>query len=306
MGFSFNTRKAKNLLLWRNAVLHQDIDCAILVDGAEGGGKSVEAQQVAAFLDIEHHIDIETQMCFTPQQFKDSVTSLKKGKAIIWDEARRGVNRRRSTQDVNLEITDMLAECRQNNLFLVIVMPSFYDMDMNVAVWRSRALIHVWYDWNVEEKEQPLVRGFFRFYNEEGKKRLYTNKLLRTQYSYPYIKDHCFDGTFTNHYVVDESSYREKKKAAELLYRKGGGRIKVQKDDEELKREIVGDVVGWLNTNRWLKKGSLTALSGYLGVSDKTIRNWCSGSGIKEDTTGSVTTNGRGLTHKKLEGEEGV
>lgn len=216
MGFSFHTHLGENLSIWRNAVMNQDIDCAGVVDGKEGAGKSVLAQQIAAFLDKDRVLDPHTQLCWTPDAFAKAVGTLEKGKAIVWDEARRGANRRRSGQEINLKITDMLAECRQHNLFLVIVMPSFYDMDMNIAVWRTRWLVHVSYHWELEDEKHPLKRGDFRFYNENGKKNLYTDRELRRGYKYPYMPNESFDGTFINHYVVDEELYKRLKYESDL------------------------------------------------------------------------------------------
>lgn len=218
LGYSFNTLLGDNLTWWKNAVMNQDMDFVILVDGNEGSGKSVLAMQIAQFLDIDGIIDINTQLCFYPEEVKKAILNLKKFKAIVWDEARRGLNRRRSTEKVNIEMTDLFAECRQHNLFLVVVMPSFYDMDMNLAVWRSRALVHVWYDWNHQDIDKPLRRGYFRFYSEQGKKKLYCDRLLRRMYKYPLLRGDCFDATFTNYYVVDEEQYRMKKRKAENKY----------------------------------------------------------------------------------------
>lgn len=207
-------------MILRGAVLHQDFDACILVDGNEGGGKSVLGMQIAYALDVEHKIDIDLQICYAPEHFKKAVMTLKPGKAIVWDEARRGVNRRRSMGSVNLEITDLLAECRQHNLFLIVIMPTFYDMDMNVAVWRSRALIHVYYTWNTEADEKNrLQRGFFRFYSEKGKKELFTNAYNRRGYRYPLLPGASFEGSFINHYVVDQKDYRERKRKSEEVFR---------------------------------------------------------------------------------------
>lgn len=208
LGFSFNNRLWKNLKPLKMATINQDFDCAIIVDGNEGAGKSVFALQIAAAMDVDNIVDVEEQVCMTPDSFKKAVASLKKGKAVVWDEARRGVNRRRSTDKINIDITDMLAECRQKNLIMVIVMPTFYDMDMNVAVWRTRALVHVWYDWD-DNPDKPLKRGFFRYYSEKGKKMLYTNKHWRQGYDYPLLTNKCFDGTFVHYYPCDEQKYRE-------------------------------------------------------------------------------------------------
>jgi hypothetical protein len=95
----------------------------------------------------------------------------------------------------------MLAEIRQKNLFVFVVMPTFFDLDKYVALWRSRALIHVYTAANFE-------RGYFGFYNAERKKQLYI--LGKKFYSYAKPKDN-FHGRFTNFYPVDEKAYRAKK-----------------------------------------------------------------------------------------------
>lgn len=219
LGFPFDNMLANNLTLLRAAVLNQDFDACILVDGGEGYGKSVLAQQIAYFLDVERKLDLDTQMCYYNEQFKKAVLSLKPGKAIIWDEARRGLNSRRSMSNINLDITDMLAECRQHNLFLIIVMPTFYDMDKNIAIWRSRLLIHVWGVWDTSKPDKPLKRGYFRLYSEAGKKDLRTDTNACRGYRYPFLPGRSANGRFVKHYVVDEAEYRRKKREAEDHYR---------------------------------------------------------------------------------------
>jgi len=219
LGFSFDKWLGSNLEFWRNAVINQDIDCFVIVDGKEGSGKSVHALQVAHFLDVDRNIDINKQVCFTPEEVKKAINTLPKFKAIVYDEAKRGLNRRRSTENVNIELTEMFAECRQNNLFLIVVLPAFHDLDMNIAVFRSRVLINVYYKWDTGNREQPLLRGFARFYNEDAKKFIYCNKAIRQQYKHPRHKD-SFDYRFPHFYCVDEDEYRARKKKAVLDYTK--------------------------------------------------------------------------------------
>lgn len=258
LGYSFNLRLGKNLEPYRNATLYQDWDCAGIIDGKEGSGKSVLAQQIATFFDKDNRLDVETQICFTPEDFRTAVTTLEPGKAIVWDEARSGLNRRRSTQDVNIEITDMLAECRQRNLFMVIVMPTFYDMDMNVAVWRTRFLVHVWYSWS-DDKSKPLERGFFRFYSEEGKKRLYTNKYFRQRYEYPFLPQDSFEATFPHFYTVPEKEYRKKKRQAMGYYKRNS------KD--------VWAILAFLHEKKALSKGFPALVANFIECSERTIYN---------------------------------
>jgi hypothetical protein len=273
LGFSFNTNLGSNLEILKNAVMKQDFDAAILVDGSEGSGKSVIGMQIAYMLDKDHHLDLKTQICFYPEQFMTAVKTLDRGKAIVWDEARRGLNRRRSIKNINLSITDMLAECRSRNLFLIIIMPSFYDMDMNVAVWRSRALVHVWYTWDKNDKEMPLRRGFFRFYNEEGKKNLYTNKMTRQRYDYPYLHNMSFDATFINWYVVDEQEYKRLKKEAQNTLGKEDNVVANLKDKETFK-VAQGEVLYYLKEGDYCRMGAWKSLADNLGVDTSTLYDW--------------------------------
>lgn len=190
----------KNTQIMHDAVINKDWDCVCLVDGEEGSGKSVMAQQLGHMLSVDG-VELDN-IVFTPRQFKKGILNSERFSTIIWDEARGGLNSRRSMSSVNNTIVDMLAEIRQKNLFVVIVMPTFYDMDKNVAMWRSRFLIHVF--------TEEMRRGYFRFYGREEKKLLYLRGRKEYSYSKSLVKP-SFPGTFGNYYMVDEKAYREKK-----------------------------------------------------------------------------------------------
>ena len=98
----------------------------------------------------------------------------------------------------------MLAECRQKNLFIFVVMPTFFDLDKYVALWRSRALIHVY-------TGSPFQRGFFCFFDVDKKKGLYVKG--KKFYNY-HMEKANFYGRFANQYVVDQEEYRQKKRDA--------------------------------------------------------------------------------------------
>jgi len=103
--------------------------------------------------------------------------------------------------DINKTLVSMLAEIRQKNLFVFIVMPTFFDLDKYAAIWRSRGLIHVYTD-------KGYGRGYFAYYNKDKKKTLY---ILGKKF-YDYKKPTpSFRGRFTNYYVVDEAEYRNRK-----------------------------------------------------------------------------------------------
>ena len=199
------------------SVITKDWDMIFLYDGSEGSGKSVKAMQDAYFCDETLNID---RITFTPFQFKKGVLSAKKYQAVVYDEAYTGLSSRATMSSINRTLISMLAEIRQKNLFIFIVMPTFFDLDKYVALWRSRALIHVY-------TKRPFIRGFFTFFNAEKKKSLYI--LGKKFYDYNCVNAD-FYGRFTNHYVIDEVEYRKKKRLS-LMDREKKAEEKSIKED---------------------------------------------------------------------------
>lgn len=186
----------KNLDDCKGAV-KQDWDMIFVVDGMEGSGKSVLAQQCAWYCD--NTLDL-SRIVFTAREFMEVVTNAAPFQSVIYDEAYGGLSSRQTMSRTNQAIVKMLAEIRQKNLFVFIVLPTFFDLDKYVAVWRSRALIHVY--------TKGFERGKFTFFAMDRKKMLYMNG--KKFYSYNCIKAN-FHGEFGNNYVVPEEEYRKLK-----------------------------------------------------------------------------------------------
>jgi hypothetical protein len=183
-----------NLDIGKN-LLRQDNDIVFLIDGAERAGKSVLAQQIAKYIDPTFNID---RIAFTPRQFMNAVKGMNKYQAVIYDEAFTGLMGRTSIQFVNISIVRMLAEVGQLNGCLLIVAPTFFDLDRYAALWRSKALLHVY-------RGSKFERGYFRYFGFENKKRLYIEG--KKDYSYQRIRPD-FSGRFTNFYTIPEAQYR--------------------------------------------------------------------------------------------------
>jgi len=216
---------SKNLLLARKAVREKDMDFVFLIDGVEGGGKSTLAQQVGKLLDPSLNL---SRITFSADEFKEAVLKAKKFQCVVFDEAFGGFASRRSMSKINVTLVDLLAEIRQKNLFIIVVMPTFFDMDKNIALWRSKCLIHI-------VMKDDFKRGYFWFFNNIKKKYLYLKgKRLYNYKSNPF----SFQGRFTSKYVIDEKKYRKKKMDALRAYaeeneddsKTPGSKWKVQRD----------------------------------------------------------------------------
>jgi hypothetical protein len=98
----------------------------------------------------------------------------------------------------------LATEMRQKNLFVLLVLPSFFDLDRYFALWRCRALFHVYF--TPEEDRHYIV------FNKETKKLLYL--LGKKFYDYNKPKAPFAPSKFFNQYTVNEEDYRFKKAEA--------------------------------------------------------------------------------------------
>jgi len=194
---------ARELDKVKKRVLNKDRDFVCVIDGEEGVGKSVLAMQIAAYFDPAFNID---KIVFNSDDFlkliKDPKT--KKGSCIILDEAMNAANARGSLTEVNRSMQGVASEMRQKNLFILMIIPSFFDLDKYFALWRCRALIHLYF--TPEEDRHYII------FPKEQKKLLYLTG--KKTYSYSKPKSPFPPFTFPNYYPVDEQEYRFRKERA--------------------------------------------------------------------------------------------
>ena len=201
-------------------VVKKDWDMIFIYDGAEGAGKSVKAMQDAFYCDTTLNID---RIVFNDEDFKKVILSSQKYQSIVYDEAYGGLGSRAAMSTVNKAIVQMLTVIRERNLFIFIVLPTFFDLDKYVALWRSRALIHIY-------AHDGFQRGFFKFYNNERKKIMYVAG--KKYYDYRKGKPN-FIGRFSKKYVIDEDEYRKKKRETSLT---------IGNDDSNTTGKILKDI----------------------------------------------------------------
>ncbi len=185
-------------------VLDKDWDRLYIIDGSEGAGKSLLGLQLANFLDPTFSLD---QVVFSGTDFAKTISKSEKGQCIVFDEAFNGLSSSGAMSKMNRFIVRQLQECRQKNLFIVIILPTFFMLQKYVAIFRSQALFHVY-------ALKDGTRGYFRVYNKTNKKFLYLNGHKYYSYQKPFIR---FSYRFYSTYPIDEEAYRGKKHQA-LVY----------------------------------------------------------------------------------------
>ena len=247
-------------------VIKQDWDMIFVYDGYEGCGKSVKAMQDAYYCDPTL---ILKRIVFNPDDFKEAVLKAKPLQAVVYDEAYGGLSSKGAMGKVNKSIVQMLTVIREKNLFIFIVLPTFFDLDKYVALWRSRALINIY-------SGEDFQRGFFKFYNTDKKKQLYVGGKKFYNYSGGIAKPN-FRGRFTNHYVVDEKAYRRKKRETS---------VKINDDFNLSVINVCRQIKETVTRNLKEKQMGLTTKqkSGTLEVTEQTITKYLRERGIVPKT----------------------
>jgi predicted kinase len=137
----------------------KDKDCVLVVDGREGSGKSTFAMQIGKYVDPTLNLD---RVVFSPEDFREAILKANKYQCIIYDEAFTGFSSRASLSPVNRVLVSLAMQMRQKNLFIIIVLPTIFLLDKYMAIFRTRALIHIY--------ESKGRRGYFKLYNSSKKK----------------------------------------------------------------------------------------------------------------------------------------
>ena len=210
--YRMNTLLKRQLDLMINVVRY-DSDIVIIIDGEiEGTGKSTLAQQIGYYFawkcGTKFGVD---NIVLSPKQLKDNVIEAPKFTSHVWDEAYAGANKFRVMSSENQEITSIFQKIRQNNLFLIIVLPSFFDLAKYFAVRRSWALIHCYLQPQIDpdnanedtvlDMDRPVLqKGYFDYYTRPLKKKLYIHYKKDEDYS---KINGRFIGMFPPHYTVD-------------------------------------------------------------------------------------------------------
>ena len=256
-GYYMDGYLKSNLDMAKNAV-KDDWDMVIVVDGPEGAGKSVLAQQMAFYCDPTLTLK---RIVFREDTFRKAVLDAKRYEAIVFDEAYGGMASRRSMSRTNKVIVDLLTEIRQKNLFIFVVLPSYFDLDKYVALWRSRCLVHIYHD--------RFQRGYFSFFSYSKKKDLYVYG--KKYYNYRCVKSD-FKGRYMNFYTVEKEKYKEKNLKSLRAYTNKKKRVS-DADRKEIERELLKALARNMYSQQKMPLKQ-TDIAFMLGISRCTVQNY--------------------------------
>jgi len=176
-------------------------DKHIVIDGRERSGKSKLGRQLAKCLDATFNID---RIAYTSTEFIHLIrsTDRKCGQAVVLDEAYMSISSRSAMSDVNKAMVGLATEMGQLNLFVIIILPSFFDLDKYFALWRTDTLLHVYFN-------KKGYRGQYRIYPFEDKLQLYVRG--KKTYNYGIWNSPYPPCRFPNDEPINEEEYNQRK-----------------------------------------------------------------------------------------------
>lgn len=140
--------------------VHKDWDCVAICTGQEGDGKTTLAAECCYYLDPKFKLD---NVVFNAEQFEELVDKAEPYSAVLWDECDElgghWANR------MLMAIKRKFMRIRSKNLFIFLVTPSLFHLNMYFVMHRPLFLLQVYSD--------KMERGFFNFYSRNGLQALY-------------------------------------------------------------------------------------------------------------------------------------
>lgn len=257
-GFLYNnlTAAAKNAKKYNG-------DLLIVIDGEEGSGKSTLGRQIAKILDPTFN---EKRIAFSSLYFRRMAYETKEYRAIVLDESKEDLDRKSTMSKKNRMFMNFLSQARVLHKFMIVILPSVYDLDSYVAEHRAKMLLHTY-------KHRGRTPGFFTFYGKSAIKRLFiTGKKYRT---YNNVRGQ-FSGRFTKAEVVDMELYNQMKLRAVNKYSPDPD-TKYNKEVEAAREEAVKEFQVQrfkeaMKNDFW--KLPKRGIADVLGFSEQTLYNW--------------------------------
>lgn len=248
--------------LFKTRYIAKDWDIITIIDGLERSGKSTLAHQLALFVDPSYTLE---RTVFNPIEFERAVDKAKIGQAIVFDEAHMGLTRRSSQSVVTKTLINKLTVIGKKNLFIFVLLPSFYELDKYVAVHRSKLLITV--------RARGAERGYFDLYSGDAKRLRYLKGRKELD---PAAGRRSGWGRFVKYFPFDKALYERNKDKGALYYRDSDGEDSIVAVKHKLMVSIakrLTDKEHGLNRDAQAK---------ILGVSTRTLRRYLSGESAPE------------------------
>lgn len=262
-------------------IIKKGWDLPILIDGLERSGKSTLGMTVGYYMSDGKlgPRNFAAGMDDCAQKIRDA----KKGDTIIIDEGSLVFSSKDAMVKAQRQLLKILDVCGQKNLTLIVCLPSFFDLAKQIAVRRSRFLLHVYPDSNFN-------RGRFAYWGQEKKEILYERARKHgTGYRDPRPD---FIGRFSDFKPSWYVEYLEIKNKSLQEALNVDNKSSMNEDKKKL-----WELRYKLAAMRKMKINSAEQLAAALGITSTRLREWGQRGQIQPDSLGKVDFEGLSTTN---------
>lgn len=239
-------------------IMNKDWDVVFLIDGMEGSGKSTLGFACAWYI-TDGNLTIKN-VCEGTEDAVNKLQGLPDKSTLIIDEGSLMFSSKEVMRKEQRKLIKILNVIRQKMMCLIIVAPSFFEMNKYISVDRSRFLLHVYTD-------KELNRGRFSYFSSKKKKYLYAiGKKNYNSYSKPRAD---FRGTFTIFDPFGEEYQQLKRKSLMEAFSED---IKPHEIPDDIKRLIKIEVIKKIIPN--FPIDTRQKLAKVLQITPRTLYTW--------------------------------
>ena len=184
----------------------QQFNLLITGSGSTRVGKSFFCTQVASYLTSKVNELHKTKNVFTLKNmvFKSEdlikkALNMPKYSVLVLDEGDDLVEHYWSK--LSRDLRRFFRKCGQLNIFVILVLPDFFELPKTYAITRTICLLDVHF-------VRKFERGYFSFYNFKKKRSLYLKGRKYADYD---MVSSNFRGRFINFCTINQEDYRKKK-----------------------------------------------------------------------------------------------
>lgn len=207
---TFLKKKLDNIKM----VMGKEWDAMIVIDGIEGSGKST-LSFVCGWYITNGKLTLDN-ICEGTEDAIEKLNKLPDRSVLIIDEGSLMFSSKEVMNREQKRIIKIFNVIRQKKMCLIIVAPSFFELNKYISVDRSRFLLHVY-------TNKKLERGKFSYFGQKKKRKLYQiGKKNFNSYSKPKAD---FVGLFTNFDPFGEAYQELKRKSLRESFKEDEKRI---------------------------------------------------------------------------------
>ncbi len=239
-----------------------------------GTGKSVLCTQIgeawSGIMKEKHNIDVpftSKNICWRPEDLIKVAFEVPQYSFVLLDEWEDATY----WSQLGITLRQFFRKCRQLNLFMMVIIPNFFQLPISYAISRSVFAVDVRF-------QDGFERGFFYFYDFNAKRKIYIKGKKEHNY---YISAPTFHGRFLDGYGVPEEEYRASKLADMRRYE---SQEPQKLTETEIRKRL------FIEMHKRKPEISVADLCRMWGISQSSAFGWLTKEKRKENDTPSFTT----------------